>query len=136
MTHSTRAIGRRGFGALAVGTIVAGLAVHLGGGPLPGAVRDIAGDVLWATMMVWWIGVVAAEASVRTRAAAAYAVCVTVELSQLWHTPMLDAVRATTMGHLVLGSGFDSRDLVAYLAGVSLAALIETRIVVRIAHRR
>ncbi len=32
--------------------------------------------------------------------------------------PTLDAWRATTLGHLVLGSGFDPRDLVAYALGV------------------
>lgn len=114
------------FAGLAAVTIAAGLVVHLGGHRLPDAVQDIAGDVLWATMMVWWVGVAVPAASVSTGAAAAYAVCVAVEFSQLWHTPMLDAVRGTTIGHLVLGSGFDPRDLVAYLAGVSLAALIES----------
>lgn len=116
---------RRPFVVLVVMTIVAGLAVHLGGSPLPDAVQDFTGDLLWATMMVWWAGVAVPALSGYTRAATAYLVCVAVELSQLWHTPALDAVRATTPGHLVLGSGFDPRDLVAYLAGVSLAALIE-----------
>jgi hypothetical protein len=56
------------------------------------------------------------------RAAVALAICFAVEASQLVHTPALDALRATTPGRLVLGSGFDPRDLLAYAGGV-LAAL-------------
>jgi acetyl esterase/lipase len=59
------------------------------------------------------------------RSAVAFGICVAVELSQLVHTPAIDAVRRTALGQLVLGSGFDARDLVAYAAGVSVAALLE-----------
>ncbi len=40
------------------------------------------------------------------------------------HYNALDAVRATMIGKLVLGSGFDPRDLVAYGAGVALAGFL------------
>ena len=116
------------FALLAAVTIAAGLVVHLGGSRLPDAVQDIAGDVLWATMMAWWVGVVAPRTPVATRAAVAYTICVTVEFSQWLHTPALDALRAIPGGHLILGSGFDPRDLLAYLGGVMLAVMIETRI--------
>jgi hypothetical protein len=53
------------------------------------------------------------------------AICFAVELSQLYHAPALDALRETTAGHLVLGSGFDPRDLIAYAAGVCAAALVD-----------
>jgi hypothetical protein len=111
--------------SLALLTIVVGLAVHFGGARMPSELRDITGDALWAMMMVWWVSVVAPTATMPIRATVAYGICVAVETSQLLHTPWLDAVRDTTLGHLVLGSGFDSRDLVAYLAGVVLATLIE-----------
>jgi hypothetical protein len=51
-----------------------------------------------------------------------------VELTQLYRTAGLDAVRRTTVGHLILGSGFDLRDLAAYALGV-LAALVLERMV-------
>jgi hypothetical protein len=35
------------------------------------------------------------------------------------------------MGHLVLGSGFDPRDLVAYALGVAGAALLEAAVLAR-----
>jgi len=54
---------------LAVGTIAAGLAVHLGGrGVLAPAARDVLGDALWAMMMAWWLGALAPMLPPRTRA--------------------------------------------------------------------
>jgi uncharacterized protein DUF2809 len=109
--------------ALAVATIAVGLIVHLRGTLLPPAARDALGDALWAVMIVWGVSAAAPVARPAARGLVALALCWTVEASQLLHTPALDAVRATTLGQLVLGSGFDPRDLVAYAAGV-LAALL------------
>jgi hypothetical protein len=64
------------------------------------------------------------------RALAALAVCFAVELSQLFHTPILDEIRRTVPGHLLLGSGYEPRDFVAYAAGVFAAALL-VRLTVR-----
>lgn len=116
----------RGIYALAtLVVLVSGLAVHFGGATLPPDVRDIAGDALWAAMIWCGIGVLVPSWSLARRTASALAVCLGVECSQLWHTPTLDAVRATTLGHLVLGSDFDARDLVSYAGGVLMAALAE-----------
>lgn len=116
---------RARFVALALGTIVLGLAVHLAGGALGPAVRDVLGDALWGAMIAWWIGALAPRVPRATRGAWAYATCVAVECSQLYHTPALDAVRETRLGHLVLGSGFDARDLLAYALGVAVATWLE-----------
>jgi hypothetical protein len=109
---------------LAMGTIAVGLMVHLGGSFLPPVFRDILGDALWAMMIVWWMGVAAPQLPLRTRGLAALAVCVAVELSQRYHTPFLDALRATLPGHLVLGSGYDPRDFLGYTAGVVVAVVL------------
>ena len=119
----TRAI----YVAAALVTIAVGLLVHLGGSMLPPSVRDVLGDALWAAMIAWWLGALAPTARLLARAAIAYAICAAVEFSQLYHTPSLDAVRNTTPGQLALGSGFDTRDLVAYAAGVAAAAVLELR---------
>jgi len=110
---------------LAVGTIALGLAVHWRGGSLSPVVRDVLGDVLWAAMMVWWIAAVAPAIRLPWRAAAALAFCFAVEFSQLVHFPALDALRRTTAGHLVLGSGFDPRDLISYAIGVLAPVFLE-----------
>lgn len=111
--------------ALALGTIAVGLLVHRSGRALPPAVRDFAGDALWAVMMAWWIGVLAPGVPLLRRSGVALAVCFAVEASQLYHAPWLDALRSTTGGRLVLGSGFDPRDLAAYTVGVLVATFLE-----------
>jgi hypothetical protein len=113
------------FVVLALATIVAGLVVHRGGIPLGPVARDVTGDALWAAMIAWGLGAVAPRRPIVVRSAVALAVCVAVELSQLVHTPSLDVLRTTTLGHLVLGQGFDPRDLAAYTLGVAVASLLE-----------
>jgi hypothetical protein len=116
---------------LAIATVVAGLAVHLAGGRLDPAARDVIGDALWAAMMTWWISAAVPAAPIAGRGLGAVAVSFAVEFSQLLRTPFLDAVRRTVPGHLVLGSGFDPRDLAAYAVGVLVAALIDRALVGR-----
>jgi hypothetical protein len=111
--------------ALAAGTIALGLTVHWRGDALSPAVRDVLGDALWAAMVVWWISAIAPASRLPWRAVVALALCFAVEFSQLWRFPALDALRRTPSGHLVLGSGFDPRDLGAYAAGVLAAVLVE-----------
>jgi len=117
---------RAAFLALAAGTIVVGLVVHLRGGALHPVARDVLGDALWAMMIAWFAGMLVPRAPLVLRSGVAYAVCVAVELSQLYHSPALDAARGSMMGRLTLGTGFDPRDLAAYAAGVALAALLES----------
>ena len=117
--------------ALALATIAIGLLVHLRGAGFDTVARDVLGDALWAAMIFWWMGAIVPRSRLVVRSAAAWTICAAVELSQLYHTPALDAVRATRIGHLVLGSGFDPRDLAAYAAGVVGAALLEVAVVAR-----
>jgi uncharacterized protein DUF2809 len=116
---------RSRFAALALATVAAGLVVHWRGTWLPAALRDVLGDALWAMMIVWWIGALAPRMSVASRCALALAICWAVEFSQLYHAPAFDALRRTTLGQLVLGSGFDPRDLGAYAVGVVMTLFLE-----------
>ena len=113
---------------LACITIVLGLFVHRGVIPFGAIAKDVLGDALWAAMMVWWISAVRPDARLVMRGSVAFGICVAVELSQLLHTPALDAIRGTTFGRLVLGSGFDARDLLAYALGVVVAVLLDRRV--------
>lgn len=127
MTHPARGGAglRIRFVALALATIALGLGVHRFGAAFGPVGRDIVGDALWAMMITWWVGALAPGAALRARGGAAFAVCLLVELSQLIHTAELDALRRTTAGQLVLGSGFDPRDLAAYALGVLAATMLE-----------
>jgi hypothetical protein len=117
--------------ALALATIALGLAVHRGGG-LDRDVRDFTGDALWGMMVLWWAGFLAPRSSIMARAVAALGFCVAVELSQLLSAPWLDSARATLPGQLVLGSGFDPRDLLAYAVGVGVGVLVERALMARV----
>jgi hypothetical protein len=106
-------------------TILVGLLVHFRGTVLGPTARDVTGDALWAGMITWWVSALAPRTALAVRGAVAYVVCAAVEVSQLYHAAALDAVRATTVGHLVLGNGFDPRDLAAYAIGVAGAMLVD-----------
>jgi hypothetical protein len=112
---------------LVVTAVVLGLLVNRSGDALSAVARDVLGDALWAAMMVWFVSVVVPATRLRWRGAVALAICFIVEYSQLLHFPALDALRRTIAGQLVLGSGFDPRDLAAYTAGVLVATAIERR---------
>ena len=116
---------RRWYVALALFTIGLGLLVHFHGTALNPVARDIIGDALWAAMIVWWTGACVPRTSLAWRGVVAYLICAVVELTQMYQTPALDAVRGTTLGHVVLGSGFDPRDFAAYALGVVAAVAIE-----------
>jgi hypothetical protein len=116
---------RVSFVALALATIGLGLAVHGWGTGLPPPVDDVLGDALWAMMIAWWIGAALPQTRIQTRGCAALALCWAVEASQLYHAPAVDALRNTTVGHLVLGNDFEARDLAAYALGILTALLLE-----------
>ena len=111
--------------ALAAGTIAIGLAVHFRGDILSPSLRDIIGDALWAAMVVWLTAAAVPALSLPFRAFTALVISYAAEFSQLYHSPAVDALRGTTVGHLALGNGFDPRDLVAYAVGVLAAVLLE-----------
>lgn len=50
-----------------------------------------------------------------------------VEVSQLYHAPWIDAIRAMVPGRLVLGTTFNWPDLPAYSVGIALGSLAEWR---------
>jgi Protein of unknown function (DUF2809) len=90
--------------------------------PLPG---KYTGDALYALMAFCLAGVLAPRGSTAVVAGLALGWCMAVEVSQLVHTPWLDAVRATTLGHLVLGAHFGWLDLLAFLPGIALGVGVE-----------
>jgi uncharacterized protein DUF2809 len=111
--------------ALVAITIILGLASRRYAAHLPSWLAKNAGDALYATMMFWGIGLLWPRASTWRVALAAIAVCFAIEASQLYHGAGLDAVRATRLGALVLGSGFHALDLLCYVVGAGLGAAVE-----------
>ena len=50
---------------------------------------------------------------------------VSVELSQLYHSPWIDQIRDTTVGGLILGYGFLWSDIVCYGVGIVVGCVGE-----------
>ena len=114
-TSEARSRGRLALAVLVV--IAAGLASRRF--PLfPAALGKYPGDALWALMIFLGLAFLRPQLAPRRLAGIALAICYAVEFAQLIQVPWLNSIRATRLGHLVLGSGFDRWDLGAYAIGV------------------
>ena len=125
MLPSGRRTARLTYLSLLAGTIALGLASRRYADALPAAVATYAGDTLWAAAVYWGLGLVSEGRTAGRRAAMALAIAVAVELTQLYHAPWLDALRATRLGGWLLGFGFLWSDLACYAAGVGAAFALE-----------
>jgi hypothetical protein len=112
---------------MALAVIAAGLLWRADSMPLPPLLSKYGGDALWALMGFTGFGFLLPRASTRTLALLALCFAWSVEFSQLYRAPWLDAVRATLPGRLVLGNTFNWPDLPAYALGVGLGAWLERR---------
>ena len=116
------------YALLALAVVAAGLLWRSGLIPLPSSLSKYGGDALWALMVFVGFGFLLPHASKLVVALLALAFSSGVEFSQLYHTPWIDAVRATLPGRLVLGNTFNWPDLPAYVLGIGLGAWAEWRL--------
>ncbi|HSU53142.1 MAG TPA: DUF2809 domain-containing protein [Candidatus Dormibacteraeota bacterium] len=92
---------------------------------LAAALGKYPGDALWAGMVYWAVAFLSPAAPVIRVAAYALAISYLDELSQLYQATWINQFRATTVGHLLLGSAFSWLDLFAYTVGVGLCTAME-----------
>ena len=83
------------------------------------------GDALWALMMFLGLGLLLPTPRTVTLAFLAFVVCCTIEFSQLYHAPWIDAARGTWLGRLALGDTFAWGDIAAYLVGIVSGGVME-----------
>ncbi len=105
--------------------ILLGLGSRRYGAGLPSWAADYSGDILWGLMIFLLAGFLFSGKRTLSIAAGAYGFAVLVEVSQLYHAPWIDAIRANRLGGLLLGYGFLWSDLLCYLAGVVIGAVLE-----------
>ncbi|MFF2044109.1 DUF2809 domain-containing protein [Kitasatospora sp. NPDC058170] len=109
-------------GAAAVAVVAAGLGVRALAG---GAVAKYAGDGLYTVLLYALVVAVAPRVRPVRAGLVAAALSWAVELFQLTGVP--DGLgRRSTLARLVLGSTFNPPDLLWYLVGAALAALLHT----------
>lgn len=112
--------------------IVAGATLRLTGyeAGLPYGLVKYGGSLLWG-VMVYLLVAAALPGRPRLHLAVAAIIAICSELFRLYHTPWLDEFRLTLAGALLLGRIFSVWNIVAYLAGIGVAAAIERKL----AHR-
>lgn len=119
------------YALLATAVVATGLIWRSGLIPFPQWLSNNGGDALWALMVFVGFGFLLPRASTLAVATLALAFAWGVELSQIYHAPWIDAVRATIPGKLVLGNTFHWPDIPAYAVGVLLGALAERKLVAK-----
>jgi hypothetical protein len=118
-----RPVGARRRRLLVAGALViaAGLVTHIvGNGPIAG----LAGDALYAAMIYLLIAVAFPRAAFWVVGATALVLCTLIECFQLTGLPGLWAQSFWPV-RLVLGVGFDVRDLAAYAVGACAATVCD-----------
>jgi hypothetical protein len=105
--------------------LVAVIALGLVSRRFPAFLGKYPGDALWAVMVFLGWGLFRPRASTRHLATLALVTACLVEFSQLYQAPWINAIRSTTLGHLVLGAAFSWLDIAAYAVGVVVGALVD-----------
>ena len=123
MTHTAHPRNRPWLAFCIVIVIAVGLASRAWPSLFPAALGSHTGDALWALMVFLGFAFIQPAAHAIRLACAALAFSWLIEASQLYQAPWINAVRATTPGHLVLGMGFQWLDLLAYALGIACGLL-------------
>ena len=113
---------------LVVVTMILGLGSRKVSGYLPEVINVYLGDVLWALMVFFLVGLIFRSKATLWVAGMALLFSYGIEISQLYHAPWIDAIRQTRLGGLVLGYGFLWRDLVSYTMGIGVGVLADQRL--------
>ena len=104
-------------------TIAAGLLSRKFSFYFPALINEYIGDALWAAMIFFIFAFIFNRKKTIWIAILSLAFCYLIELSQLYHAPWIDNIRATTIGALILGFGFLWSDLLAYFLGIVLGVI-------------
>ena len=90
--------------------------------------KDIApfvGDALWAMMVYFGFRFLLPKLDLFKSFSLAIAFSFSIEISQLYQSDWINAIRNTTLGGLVLGHGFLWFDLVSYSIGIIIAVMMD-----------
>ena len=109
---------------LTIITIILGLLSRKVQG-LPQIISSYSGDALWALMVFFLFSFLFNKKSTIFILVISIIFSYGIEISQLYHAPWIDSIRATTLGGLILGFGFLWSDLVCYTIGIIIGIIID-----------
>lgn len=117
------------YSIISIFIVAAGLLSRKFSAYLPSSVNDYLGDALWASLIFFLFALLFSFTRNKSKPIFLFSLslifCYAIELSQFYHEEWIDAIRATTLGGLVLGFGFLWSDIIAYTIGVSAAAIAD-----------
>ena len=116
------------YGLLTSSVVLLGLASRLMFGDIS-FVKLYVGDALWALMVFFGFAATFRRWPTKTVTLAAMLFSFGIEISQLYHAPWIDNLRATRLGALVLGFSFVWSDLLCYSLGIAVGVFIETYLI-------
>jgi hypothetical protein len=93
--------------------------------PLPRLLAEHTGDALYATAAFFLFALLRPIARTTHLALFAFLFAALIESTQLLDWPWLQAIRATRLGALLLGQGFQWADVFAYAIGATLACVVD-----------
>lgn len=93
--------------------------------PAPAWVSVYVGDVLWGVMFFWLWATLSPRRPRALLALLAASTSVLIELSQLYQSPWIAAVRGTRLGGLLLGHAFSWSDVACVSLGSLLGATLD-----------
>lgn len=115
--------------SLAIVVVILGLSSRHFAIYLPRWVSLYLGDCLWALMIFFLVGLIYRSKDTKWVAMIALLICCFIEVSQLYHSLWIDALRNTRIGALVIGQGFLWSDLISYSIGIVFGMLLDKLII-------
>lgn len=120
---------------LSIIVMVLGLGTRFFSGYLPNLINLYLGDILWALMVFFLFGLLFGTKKTRYIATLTLLFSFGIEISQLYQSDLINALRQTRLGGLILGYGFSWSDLVSYSVGISLGVFVERFIIINLKKR-
>jgi hypothetical protein len=111
-------------------TIILGLASRKYSNLLPLFLSENAGDALWAMMVYFGFRFILPKNQQSASIIFSIIFSFSIEFSQLYQADWINHIRNTTLGGLILGKGFLAVDLIRYVTGILIGALIDRLLLV------
>ena len=93
-----------------------------------GFIATYGGDTLWAAMVYFIVCVACPKWSPLKIAIIALSFSYAIEISQLLQQDLLNQIRNTRLGALILGRGFLWTDFLCYTIGIQIAYLFDSKV--------